>query len=64
LGTEKCQFSLQKEDYASITATVEPVIAGAISFLFLGEVMTPLQITGAGIVIASIMMLQVRRDPG
>jgi drug/metabolite transporter (DMT)-like permease len=48
---------------ASITATLEPVIAGVISFLFLGEVMKPLQITGAGLVIASIMMLQIRRDP-
>jgi drug/metabolite transporter (DMT)-like permease len=49
---------------ASITATAERVIAGAISFLFLGEVMKSLQITGAGIVIASIMMLQIRKDPG
>jgi drug/metabolite transporter (DMT)-like permease len=49
---------------ASITATIEPVIAGAISFLFLGEVMKPLQITGAGLVIASIMMLQIRKGPG
>jgi len=48
---------------ASITATLEPVMAAAISFLFLGEVMKPLQITGAGLVIASIMMLQMRKDP-
>ena len=49
---------------ASITATLEPVIAGAISFLFLGEIMKPLQITGAGLVIVSVMILQVQKDPG
>lgn len=49
---------------ASITATVEPVVAGAISFLVLGEVMKPLQIAGAGLVIASIIMLRIRRDAG
>jgi len=48
---------------ASITATLEPVIAGGISFLFLGEMMEPLQITGAGLVIASVLILQVRKDP-
>jgi len=48
---------------ASITATLEPVIAGAISFFFLGEVMGPLQIAGAGLVIGSIIILQIRKDP-
>ena len=48
---------------ASITATLEPVIAGSISFLFLGETMEPIQITGAGLVIASVLILQVRKDP-
>lgn len=48
---------------ASITATLEPVIAGGISFLFLGEMMEPLQLTGAGLVIASVLILQIRKDP-
>jgi len=48
---------------ASITATLEPVIAGCISFLFLNEMLEPLQITGAGLVIASVLTLQVRKDP-
>jgi len=48
---------------ASITATLEPVAAGCISFLFLGEIMEPLQITGAGLVIASVLILQLRKDP-
>jgi drug/metabolite transporter (DMT)-like permease len=49
---------------ASITATLEPVIAGVISFLFLGEMMDPLQVTGAVLVLSSILMLQIRKDPG
>ncbi|MBS1234996.1 MAG: protein of unknown function transrane [Nitrospirae bacterium] len=48
---------------ASITATLEPVIAGGISFFFLGEVLGPLQIAGAGLVILSILILQIRKDP-
>ncbi len=48
---------------ASITATLEPVIAGCISFLFLNEMLEPLQIAGAGLVIASVLTLQVRKDP-
>ena len=48
---------------ASITATLEPVIAGGISFLFLGEMMEPLQVTGAGLVIASVLILQLRQAP-
>jgi drug/metabolite transporter (DMT)-like permease len=48
---------------ASITATLEPVIAGGISFIFLGEVMEAIQVTGAGLVIASIIILQITKDP-
>ncbi len=48
---------------ASITATLEPVMAGGISFLFLGEMMEPLQVTGAGLVIASVLILQLRQAP-
>jgi drug/metabolite transporter (DMT)-like permease len=49
---------------ASITATLEPITAGLISYLFLGESLEPLQIGGALIVIAAVVSLQVgRRDP-
>ena len=48
---------------AGITATLEPVVAGAISFFFLGEIMEVLQVIGAGLVIASILLLQARKDP-
>ncbi|HPA15530.1 MAG TPA: EamA family transporter [Desulfobacterales bacterium] len=47
---------------AGITATLEPIIAGVISYLFLNEVMEPLQVTGGAMVIASVALLQLRRE--
>ena len=43
---------------ASITATLEPISAGVIASIFLGEVLGPLQIIGGFIVIVSIILLQ------
>jgi drug/metabolite transporter (DMT)-like permease len=48
-----------KPTNASITATLEPISAGVIAALFLGEVMGPLQIVGGLIVIGSIVLLQL-----
>jgi drug/metabolite transporter (DMT)-like permease len=45
--------------HASITATLEPISAGVIAAVFLGEVMVPLQIIGGLIVIVSIIILQL-----
>ena len=50
-----------KSTRASITATLEPITAGIISYLFLNEVMEPLQIAGGVLVIFAIIMLQFRR---
>lgn len=47
---------------ASITATLEPITAGVISYLFLNEIMGGLQILGAALVIASIILLQLRQE--
>ncbi len=47
--------------YASVTATLEPVFAGFIAYLLLGEVLELWQIIGAGVVIGSILLLQVRK---
>jgi len=48
---------------ASITATLEPVMAGVIAYGFLGEVMEPWQVIGAGLVIVSILLLQIEQYP-
>jgi drug/metabolite transporter (DMT)-like permease len=47
--------------HASITATLEPISAGIIASIFLGEVMLPLQILGGLIVIVSIILLQLNK---
>lgn len=50
-----------KPTHASITATLEPISAGVVASIFLGEVMLPLQIIGGLIVIASIILLQMNK---
>ncbi|MFO0753229.1 MAG: EamA family transporter [Thermodesulfovibrionales bacterium] len=52
-----------RSTHASITATSEPVIAGVIAWLFLGERMEGWQLAGAGLVVASLLLLQMRQDP-
>ena len=47
--------------HASITATLEPISAGVIAGIFLGEVMSALQIAGGLLVIVSIILLQVNK---
>jgi drug/metabolite transporter (DMT)-like permease len=47
---------------AAITATLEPISAGFIAYLFLGEALTPLQVLGAALVIGAIILLQLRSE--
>jgi drug/metabolite transporter (DMT)-like permease len=47
---------------ASITATLEPICAGFFAFFFLGEKLAPLQIMGGVMVIAAIILLQIRQE--
>ena len=47
---------------AMITATLEPISAGFIAYLFLGEALEPLQILGAALVIGAIILLQLRSE--
>jgi drug/metabolite transporter (DMT)-like permease len=47
---------------ASITSTVEPIVAGLLSFAFLGEAMGPLQIAGGALVIGAIVLLQLKQE--
>jgi drug/metabolite transporter (DMT)-like permease len=46
---------------ASITATIEPIMAGVLSFFFLNETMAFWQLLGAGLVILSIIVLQLNQ---
>jgi drug/metabolite transporter (DMT)-like permease len=55
-------IKLIKPTHASITATLEPISAGVIAAVFLGEVMVTLQIIGGLIVILSIIILQLNTD--
>ena len=54
--------NLIRSTRASITATLEPISAGILSYIFLGEIFGPLQIIGGGLVIASIILLQVKQE--
>jgi drug/metabolite transporter (DMT)-like permease len=47
---------------ASITATLEPITAGVVSWVFLGEALVALQLAGAALVIGSIIVLQLRQE--
>ena len=47
---------------ATITSTIEPISAGFIAYLFLGEALAPLQILGAALVIGAIILLQLRSE--
>jgi drug/metabolite transporter (DMT)-like permease len=47
---------------ASITATLEPITAGFIAWMLLGETMELWQILGAALVIASVIGLQASRE--
>jgi drug/metabolite transporter (DMT)-like permease len=54
--------NLIRSTRASITATLEPITAGIISFAFLNEVMAPLQVAGGVLVIGSIVLLQLKQE--
>ncbi len=47
---------------ASITATLEPISAGFIAYLFLGETLEALQVFGGVLVICAIVLLQLRSE--
>jgi drug/metabolite transporter (DMT)-like permease len=55
-------INLIRSTRASITATLEPIIAALISYLFLNEIMAPLQMIGGVLVIGSIILLQLKHE--
>lgn len=55
-------INLIRSTRASVTATLEPIMAGFISYIFLGESLQPLQMLGGGLVLASVIALQSRKE--
>jgi drug/metabolite transporter, DME family len=47
---------------ASITSTLEPVVAGFAAYLVLGEELHPVQILGGCVVLTAIVLLQISRE--
>lgn len=55
-------INLIRSTRASITGTLEPITAAAISYFFLNEILEPLQMAGGIMVIASIILLQFKTE--
>jgi drug/metabolite transporter (DMT)-like permease len=55
-------INLIRSTRASITATLEPITAGVIAYLFLDEIMAPLQLLGAVLVIGAVVLLQLTKE--
>jgi drug/metabolite transporter, DME family len=55
-------INLIRATRSSITGMLEPITAGVLSYIFLNEVMEPLQLTGGVIVICAIILLQLRQE--
>jgi len=55
-------INLIRSTRASITATLEPISAGILSFVFLGEKLALPQIAGGLLVIGSIVLLQLAKE--
>jgi len=64
LGLYNKGLRLIRATHASITATLQPIAAAVLAFLFLGETMSPWQLVGVGLVVASIIVLQIGREKG
>ncbi len=55
-------ISLVRSTRASVTATLEPITAGFLAFFFLGESLQSLQLAGGALVLASVIILQMRQE--
>lgn len=60
-GLYAAGVSLIASTRGSVTATLEPITAGFLSFLFLGERLETFQILGYALVVASIILLQIKK---
>ncbi len=61
-GLYSLGISLVRSTRASVAATLEPIAAGFMAFFFLGETLATLQILGGLLVIASVVLLQIRPE--
>lgn len=50
-----------RAERAAITATLEPILAAVVAWLWLDQVLAPVQLAGGAIVLVGIVALQVRR---
>jgi len=55
-------INLIRSTRASVTATLEPIMAGLIAYVFLGEKLEPLQALGGGLVLVSVTLLQTGKE--
>lgn len=55
-------ISLIRSTRATVTATLEPIAAAFIAYIFLGESLEPLQMLGGLLVIASVVLFQIKRE--
>jgi drug/metabolite transporter, DME family len=55
-------INLIRATRSSITGMLEPITAGALSYIFLNEVMEPLQLAGGVMVIFAIILLQLGQE--
>jgi len=62
LGLYNKGLRLIRSTHASVTATLQPISAAVLAFLFLGEAMSPWQLVGVGLVVASIVVLQIGKE--
>lgn len=64
LGLYNKGLRLIRATHASITATLQPIAAAVLAFLFLGEAMSPWQVAGVALVVVSIIGLQAGKKKG
>ena len=50
-----------RAERAVIAATLEPVVAGVVAWVWLGQVLSPMQLIGGTVIVAAVASLQVRR---
>lgn len=51
-----------RAEKAVITATLEPVVAGFVAWVWLDQILSPIQLVGGVVIVVAVASLQVRRD--